>query len=177
MAELIVLMGPTGAGKSVQGDLLAQDMKGVHLSSGNLLRQDPKIAELIAGGQLAPAEEVERIVGEAIDSIEPGQPIIFDGFPRTMCNVKWMDEELPKHQRTLRAVVLIELDLATIKERLGLRDRADDSPEAVQEKWDLYHEKTRPVIEHYEELGLLKRVDGRGSIEEVQALVREALAS
>ena len=176
MAELIVLMGPTGAGKSVQGDLLATDLGGVHLSSGNLLRQDARIAEIIASGQLAKAEEVERIVGEAIDSIEPAKPIIFDGFPRTMSNVKWMDEELPKHKRTLRAVILIELDLETIKYRLGLRDRADDSPEAVQEKWDAYNEKTRPVIEHYEELGVLRRVDGRGTIEEVQALVREALA-
>ncbi|GAC1603442.1 MAG: adenylate kinase [Candidatus Saccharimonadales bacterium] len=176
MAELIVLMGPTGAGKSVQGDRLAQELGGVHLSSGNLLRQDAKIAAIIAGGQLAPAEEVERIVGEAIDLIEPARPIIFDGFPRTMSNVRWMDDELPKHQRTLRAVILIELDLATIKARLGLRDRADDSPEAVQKKWDAYNEKTQPVIEHYEELGVLRRVDGRGSIEEVQALVREALA-
>jgi adenylate kinase family enzyme len=46
----------------------------------------------------------------------------------------------------------------------------------VQEKWDQYHEKTRPVIEHYEQLGLLRRVDGRGTIEEVQQLVRKALA-
>lgn len=176
MAELIVLMGPTGAGKSVQGDLLAQDLNGVHLSSGNLLRQDPKIAEIIASGQLAPAEEVERIVSEAIDAIDPAQPIIFDGFPRTMSNVKWMDEELPKHQRELKAVVLIELDLETIKQRLGLRDRADDSPEAVQAKWDQYLEKTRPVVEHYEQLGVLKRVDGRGSIEQVRELVRAAIA-
>lgn len=176
MADLIVLMGPTGAGKSVQGDLLAKDLNGVHLSSGNLLRQDPRIAEIIAGGQLAPAEEVERIVSEAIDAIDSSQPIIFDGFPRTMSNVTWMDDELPKHQRALRAVVLIELDFETIKERLGLRDRADDSPEAVQAKWDQYHEKTRPVVEHYEQLGLLKRVDGRGSIDDVRELVRAAVA-
>ena len=176
MAKLIVLMGPTGAGKSVQGDQLAANLSGVHLSSGNLLRQDPKIAALIADGSLAPAEEVERIVGEAVDAVPAEQPIILDGFPRTMSNVRWLDEELPAHKRDLTAVVLIELDLATSMKRLGLRDRADDAPAAVQAKWDEYVSKTQPVIEHYEQLGLLRRIDGRGSIEEVRELLQAAVS-
>jgi adenylate kinase len=176
MAKLIVLMGPTGAGKSVQGDLLAQDLGGVHLSSGNLLRQDPKAAALIADGKLAPAAEVERIVAEAVDAVPAEQPIILDGFPRTMSNVAWMDKELPGHDRELTAVVLIELDLETSMQRLGLRARFDDAPEAVKEKWDEYANKTRPVIEHYERLGILKRIDGRGDVETVHGLIRDILA-
>lgn len=176
MAELIVLMGPTGAGKSVQGDLLAQDLGGVHLSSGNLLREDPKAAAMIADGKLAPAAEVERIVGEAIDAVPRSQPIIFDGFPRTMSNVEWMTRELPAHQRELSKVVLIDLDFATVMKRLDLRHRADDAPEAVQAKWDEYMTKTRPVIEHYEKLDLLERIDGRGDVESVRALVKAAVS-
>jgi adenylate kinase len=176
MAKLIVLMGPTGAGKSVQGDLLAQELNGVHLSSGNLLRQDPKAAAMIADGKLAPAAEVERIVAEAVDAVPADQPIILDGFPRTMSNVKWMDDQLPAHQRDVTAVILIELDLETSMKRLGLRDRADDAPEAVKEKWDEYANKTKPVVEHYEALGVLKRVDGRGTVEGVHALISDALA-
>jgi len=176
MAELIALMGPTGAGKSVQGDLLADDLSGVHLSSGNLLREDPHVAAMLADGRLAPAGEVEAIVGKAVDAVPLETPIILHGFPRTMSNVRWLDEELPLHHRTLRAVVLIELDPETILKRLGLRGRADDAPEAVQEKWDLYHTKTRPVIEHYDKMGLVRRVDGRGTIEEVRALVRAAIS-
>jgi adenylate kinase len=176
MAELIVLMGPTGAGKSVQGDLLASELGGVHLSSGNLLRENKHAAALIASGALAPAAEVEEIVGKAVDTVRPEQPIILDGFPRTMSNMRWLDEELPGHKRQLKAVVVIELDFETIKQRLGLRDRADDAPDAVRAKWDLYHEKTHEVIEHYEQMGLVKRVDGRGTIAEVQALVMAAVS-
>jgi adenylate kinase len=176
MADLIVLMGPTGAGKSVQGDLLAQKLGGVHLSSGNLLRQDPKAAAMIADGKLAPAEEVERIVGEAIGAVPEEQPIILDGFPRTMSNVNWMDGHLGDYGRQVKAAVLIELDWETSMKRLGLRDRADDAPDAVRAKWDEFANKTRPVIEHYEELGVMRRVDGRGTVDEVEALVREAIA-
>ena len=176
MAGLIVLMGPTGAGKSVQGDLLAQQLGGVHLSSGNLLRQDPVAARMIANGKLAPADEVERIMGKAIAEVENEKVIILDGFPRTTSNLRWMDEELPKLGRSVEHVILIELDVATCIARLSIRDRADDSPAAVQEKLDAYELSTRPVVEHYQKTGMLKRVDGRGSVESVRALVRAAIS-
>src|SRR6266536_2997617 len=131
MGELILLMGPTGAGKSVQGDLLAQELRGVHLSSGELLRRDPKAAAAIADGRLAPASEVERVVGEAVAAVEPERAIVLDGFPRTMSNVRWLEQNLPKQGRRLRGVVLLELDWETSMKRLGLRDRADDAPDAV----------------------------------------------
>ncbi|MDB5178095.1 MAG: adenylate kinase family protein [Patescibacteria group bacterium] len=175
MENLIILMGPTGAGKSVQGDLLAQDYQGVHLSSGKLLRRDPHAAALTVGGGLAPAAEVERVIGEAIDEIPEGQLIILDGFPRTESNVRWIDNELLSHHRQLKKVVLIDLDLPTILKRLELRDRADDAPAAVRAKWDIFQNQTMKVVEHYRELGKLAVVDGRGSVEEVHELIKEAV--
>lgn len=175
MGDIIILMGPTGAGKSVQGDLLAQDLNGVHLSSGNLLRRDPVAAKMIANGRLAPASDVERIMGEAIGEVPNSQVIILDGFPRTNSNLRWMDEELPKLERQVTAVILIELDVQTCINRLNLRDRPDDTPEAVREKLEAYANNTKPVVEHYQALGMLKRVDGRGNIEAVRELVRAVM--
>ena len=175
MGRLIVLMGPTGAGKSVQGDKLAERIGGVHLSSGKLLRRDAHAAALLVDGRLAPAEEVERVVGEAMAAVPDDVPVVLDGTPRTQSNVRWMETNLPRLNRTLEQVVLIELDLATSLERLSLRARADDTPQAVREKFELFDSLTLPVVEHYRELGLVISVDGRGTITEVHELITQAL--
>src|SRR6185503_9770518 len=115
----IALLGATGAGKTVQGDLLAKDLGAVHFSSGELLRRDPHAAAMLHDGRFAPADEVERVVGEAIAAVPDDTPVILDGTPRTMHNVKWMEETMPKLGRDLTHVILIEVDLETSKKRLG----------------------------------------------------------
>ncbi len=175
MGKLIVLMGPTGAGKSVQGDILANSLGGVHMSSGNLLREDPTTAALIKGGKLFPAAEVERVLAEALAKIPTEQPVVLDGTPRTMSNVRWLERELPMLGRTLVGVILIDLDFETLSERLQLRGRADDAPDAVRVKWDAYEAETKPVLDYYRSKDQLKVVDGRGSVEAVSELIRDAL--
>jgi adenylate kinase len=175
MGTLITLMGPTGAGKSVQGDLLAEKFGWAHLSSGKLLRADPQAASQMVDGRLAPAEEVERVVKQAMEKVPEDTVIVLDGTPRTQHNVDWLNNELHKLGRTLELVVLIELDIETSMRRLGLRGRADDAPAAVRAKWTLFESITRPVIEHYRELGMLATVDGRGTIEEVHAHILAVL--
>jgi adenylate kinase len=175
MGALIVLMGPTGAGKSVQGDLLAERNGWVHLSSGKLLRADPHAAAQIRDGSLAPAEEVERVVGNALAKVPPNQVVVLDGTPRTESNVEWLERELTNFDRELKRVVMIELSLEMSMKRLSMRGRADDLPAAVQAKWKLFDEITRPVAQHYKEMGLLTVVDGSGSIQEVHELIVTAL--
>jgi len=176
MGALIVLMGPTGAGKSVQGELLAADLGGTHLSSGKLLREDKQAAAKLVDGRLAPADEVQRVVGEAMAKIPEDRPVVLDGTPRTDSDVKWLEVNLPKLKRDLKCVVLIELDIETSMKRLGLRGRADDAPDAVREKWKLFEDVTGPVVEHYRQKGMLVTVDGRGGIEEVHQLMRATVS-
>jgi adenylate kinase len=175
MGSLIVLMGPTGAGKSVQGDLLAARNNWVHLSSGKLLRADPHAAEQLRDGSLAPAEEVERVVGEALAKVPGDQVVVLDGTPRTESNITWLEQELSKLGRELKRVVMIRLSLEISVKRLSTRGRADDSPDAIRAKWELFDEVTRPVAEHYRKLGLLTTIDGSGTIEEVHQLIEAAL--
>ena len=81
MGKLVVFMGPTGAGKSVQGELLAERYGWVHLSSGTLLRRDPQAAAQMRDRRLAPAPEVERVVGEALARVPEDRPVVLDGTP------------------------------------------------------------------------------------------------
>lgn len=175
MGELVLLMGPTGAGKSTQGDWMAQSLGGVHLSSGNLLRDDPQVAAMLSDGRLMPAKEVHRVVGDAIGRISQDTPIVLDGIPRRDEDVKWLEAQLPQWGRTVRCVIVLELDLETSLMRLGGRDRLDDAPEAIRHKYELYHEKTEPVVSYYEQQGLLRRIDGRGTPEAVRELIKTAL--
>lgn len=175
MGDLIVLMGPTGAGKSVQGDLLAQSHGWVHLSSGKLLRADSQAQAAMVEGKLAPPDEVHRVVGEAMARVPESTPVVLDGTPRTQYDIDWMSDNLAGYHRELKVVLLIELDIETSMKRLGLRGRSDDAPDAVKEKWKLFEEVTGPIIEYYRRLGLLRTVDGRGSIEEVHKEIEAAL--
>jgi adenylate kinase len=175
MGDLIILMGPTGSGKSSQGELIAKDLGGVHLSSGHILREHPRTAKLMESGNLVPADQVEAVMGEVIDNIPQSKPIVLDGFPRTHSNVDWIDHELLKHGRTLRRVILLDVNRETILERLRLRDRADDGSDAIKQKWAAYERWTLPVVEHYRELGLLAVVDGNGTFDEVRDLIEDLM--
>ena len=175
MGRLVVLMGPTGAGKSVQGELLAKQYDAVHLSSGELLRRDPHALAMMVDGQLVDADEVERVIGEAIAKVPDKQLVVMDGTPRTQHNIDWMERELPGLGRELVKVVLIDLDIETSLTRLGLRGRDDDAPKAIRAKYKLFQDVTLPVAEHYRDLGLLVTVDGRGTIEQVNHEIVAAL--
>jgi adenylate kinase len=175
MGKLILLVGPTGSGKSTQGDLLAQDINGVHLSSGMLLRNDPKVVAMLTGGKLAPADEVHRVVAEAFANVPNDQPIVLDGMPRTQSDLDWLEENLPRLEREVTQVVVLELDIETSVARLSGRDRADDSIEAIKKKYEWYKNSVQRVIDYYERRGLLRRVDGRKPVDEVRALVKAAI--
>lgn len=175
MGDLIVLMGPTGAGKSVQGDLLAQSHGWEHLSSGKLLRADELAQATMKKGKLAPPGVVHRVVGEAMAKVPETTTVVLDGTPRTQFDIDWLNENLPKFHRQLKVVLLIELDIETSLDRLGLRGRSDDGPAAVREKWKLFDDVTGPVVEYYRQQGLLRTVDGRGSIEQVHQEVEAVL--
>lgn len=166
MGQLVILAGPTGAGKSSQAQLLVQ--RGWHhISSGELLRADPAMTSVLASGQLAPSSEVEDLVDNALASVPESTPIVLDGFPRTIDEAVWLDEHLSSWGRILVAVVVVDVDDAVVNQRLAARGRSDDSPQAVSEKLAEYREHAEPMFAHYAAAGQLVRLDGSGSIQNV----------
>ena len=175
MAEIVILLGPTGAGKSAQGERLAAARGWVHLSTGQLLRRSPMVAKQLGDGRLLPSTEVERVLEAAVAEVPVGQGIVLDGFPRTTDQAEWLDGRLADWQRQLARVLLISIDEATSEQRLRLRGRSDDNIIAQRKKWREYETIMAHVADYYERHQQLATIDGRGSMDEVEAHIKEAL--
>ncbi len=176
MAGVVVFLGPTGAGKSAQAERLAAGRGWVHLSTGQLLRRDPVVAKQLGDGRLSPSAEVQRILAAAVSEVPLEQGIVLDGFPRTTDQAEWLEQFLERQSRQLIRVIQIDIDEATSEHRLRLRGRSDDNILAQRKKWREYESIMLAVAEYYETRAQLAKVDGRGNMDEVEALVRESLA-
>ena len=157
-------------------------------------------------GDLVPDDLVIRMILEEIEE-KGADGFLLDGFPRSVGQAEALDDALEENDRRLTAAVLIEADDATVIERLSgrrqcsaghlyhetfdppknpgycdqcgkpLRQREDDMPETIRKRLETYHGKTEPVIDYYQDRGLLQRFDGSRSPEEVHTLIRATLAS
>lgn len=178
MAALVVIvMGPPGAGKGTQSELLARRLKGIHLSSGQLLRQrrDTKLAATMAAGELVDSTEIEAIMTEVMSKVSAGQPIILDGFTRMVSEAEWLTDHLKSIGRAAATVIYLKIDRAESLARNLKRGRPDDRPEVQVERWREYDRVTLPVLDYYRQLGLLHEVDGEGSVETVAERVTAVL--
>ena len=184
MAATIVLLGPPGSGKGTQAARLCDDLGLVALVTGDLLRSAragaTRLGRRAAGfmnrGELVPDELIVGMIEDAILA-SGDEPIVLDGFPRTVPQAAALTGVLAAQSRELAAVVLIDVPDRVAADRIGGRDqgRTDDLPETVRERLRVYHEQTEPLIAYYEERGLLLRVDGAGTPDAVNEGVLEVL--
>lgn len=168
MGRLIVLIGPTGSGKTTQAAALARHLGYEHFSSGQLLRDDnnPEIIEALNRGELAPDGYIQDLVAKKFKSMK-AEGAVMDGFPRTMSDVKWLEHDLPKLGFELSRVLLLQVGKEESINRLMSRGRADDNRESMEHKWEIYQKEAAPIVSHYQEQGMLVAVNGEGTVDEV----------
>lgn len=175
---MIIFFGPAGAGKSVQGQILAARMGWRWLSAGQLLR-DTKDAELLAQmhtGELADSATVSRVMGDALARAEGIDKVILDGFPRELRQAQWLVENQPQHGRAVALVIVIDLDHAEILKRLTIRGRADDTPDAIDQRLEIYKEEISPILEYFEGQQVpIAHISGNGTVGEVHDSIYEEL--
>jgi adenylate kinase len=183
-AATIVLLGPPGSGKGTQAERLAE-LGYVALSTGDLLRaareDGTDLGREASGymdrGELVPDELIDAMLAEELAGLD-GRKVLLDGFPRTVEQADALAGLLEDRGRELDDVVLLEVGDDVVADRIGSRGqgRADDDPETVRERLHVYHRQTEPLAEYYDERGLLRRVQGEGDADAVQARIRAALA-
>lgn len=186
----LVLFGPPGAGKGTQAKLLSEQRGLPQLSTGDMLRAaiaagtelGKRCKTIMDRGDLVPDEIVIGIIAERYDRPDCRGGAIFDGFPRTIAQAEALDHMLA--QRGLKIDHVIELKvndeilLRRVEQRIkesGGATRADDTPETLKARLEVYYKNTAPLIAYYRNQGKLQTVDGMAPIEDVARAIEAVL--
>ena len=181
MYQLIVF-GPTGVGKGTQAALMAKELSVEHISTGEILRKavsektelGVKAKEIMDHGNLVPDEIMNGIVKDALAG-SGSNGFILDGYPRTVEQAKALAKTFEELQFDNVIVLNLLADDEEITERLLRRGRSDDTKETIANRLKVYYESTEPVKRYYEELGLLREINGIGDVEAIYRLLLEEL--
>lgn len=183
--EVVILLGAPASGKGTQAKFIAKELDVPHISTGDLFRENIKnqtklgveAQNYINQGKLVPDSLVLNMLFDRIAQKDAQKGYLLDGFPRTTAQA----ESYTKHIGTSVTPVVIYIDvpekvlLERIASREKLEGRKDDSQEIAKERLKVYEEQTAPLISYYTSKGLLHKVEGNTSIEEVEKQIRTIL--
>lgn len=175
---MIVFFGPAGAGKSVQGQMLAARHGWRWLSAGQLLRDahDMELLKQMQTGKLVDSEQVNKLIGNAIKRSHTVDNVILDGYPREMSQAKWLVENRTHHGRDIKLVVVLEVPKSELLKRLEVRGRVDDTPDAIDERLKIYRTEMYPILSYMTEQEInIVHIDGVGTVGQVHDRIMEEL--
>ncbi|GGA55244.1 adenylate kinase [Nitratireductor aestuarii] len=185
----LILLGPPGAGKGTQSQILVERLGIPQLSTGDMLRAAVKAETEIGkrakavmdAGELVSDEIVNAIVAERIDQADCANGFILDGYPRTLVQADAVETMLSERGIKLDAVIELVVDDKALVGRIlnraeeakaaGQPVRKDDNPEVFEERLREYYKKTAPLIGYYYAKGQLRSVDGMASVSEVTGAI------
>ncbi|KMW57918.1 Adenylate kinase [Candidatus Rhodobacter oscarellae] len=189
----IILLGPPGAGKGTQAQILVDERAMMQLSTGDMLREARSsgtemgkiVADVMDRGNLVTDEIVIGLIREKLEAGGAAGGFIFDGFPRTLAQADALGALLAEMGMKLDAVIELQVDDEVLVGRIvgrakeaaaaGQPVRADDNEESLKVRLMAYYKQTSPLIGYYHAKGNLQSVDGLGEIAEVSSAIKGAL--
>lgn len=180
-------MGAPGAGKGTQATSIAEYLTIPAISTGDIFRANvrqqtelgKRVQAIMAAGDYVPDELTEQIVVDRLNQPDAAEGFLLDGFPRTMHQVARLEEYLSERGQQLDVVLSLDVDsevlIGRLLKRAEIEGRADDSEETIRHRMEVYLRDTESLLEHYGARGILLKVDGLGTIEEVRARIVQAL--
>jgi len=175
---MIIFFGPAGAGKSVQGQILSARHGWRWLSAGQLLRDthDAKLINEMQTGGLVSSDRVNAIMSDALKRSKDLEHVILDGYPRQLTQAEWLIAQQPEHERSIKIVIVLEVPKSEILRRLDVRGRADDTPEAIEERLHIYRTEIYPILSYLTEQKVyIAHIDGTGTVGQVHDRIEEEL--
>jgi adenylate kinase len=183
----LIIMGPPGAGKGTQAKKIAGKLGIPAISTGDIFRQNVsdetelglEAKRYMDAGDYVPDELTNKMVRERLAERDAVDGFLLDGYPRTLAQVDELDDMLAERDDAVDAVLVLTVDEDEIVQRLAKRaegeGRSDDTEDVIRHRQEVYTEQTAPLIEVYDERGLLVRVNGMGEVDEVTSRVFDAL--
>ncbi len=210
----LVMLGPPGAGKGTQAQLLAARFGVPAISTGELFRgalaDDSELGRAaraaMTAGRLVPDSVTNALVARRLDAADTAKGFLLDGFPRTLDQAAELDRMLSAREQSLDAVVLLRTAEGEVVRRLSgrrtcrscatiwhveyrptrqegicdscggaLYQREDDVEATIRERLRVYEEHTAPLVDFYAEAKRLVEIDARGTVEEINRAVIDAL--
>jgi adenylate kinase len=188
----VVLLGPPGAGKGTQAQIIAAQLGVPAISTGDIFRANVsgqtelgvQVKAYLDAGDLVPDEITVAMVKDRLAEPDAEAGFLLDGFPRSIPQAEQLRGSLAELGHSLDRVLELVVDEDELVRRLSGRrmlvdgemvQREDDKPETVRHRLQVYREQTEPLSGFYESEGLLARIDAIGEIEEVTARAMKAL--
>jgi adenylate kinase len=185
----LVLFGPPGAGKGTQSQKLIEKFGLIHLSTGDLLRNEIaqgtllglEAKKLMDDGLLVPDKVVIGMISNKLDANRDAKGFIFDGFPRTVAQAEALDELLASKDSEISGMIALEVTDDELEQRLLLRGKSsgrpdDANPEIIRKRIKEYNDKTAPVAGFYKNQGKFTSINGIGSIDEIFDAINTVIA-
>jgi len=175
-----LIFGPPGSGKGTQSVRLAEKFNLLHLSTGDMLRAEiaagtelgRRMSAIMAKGELVPDEVVIEMIASKIDGAKGYAGFLYDGFPRTVAQAVALEKMLNQRGMKIDCMLVLEVDRDELVKRLVLRaeqsGRPDDKdPAVIDNRIEVYREKTEPIINYFRGKGIYQPVNGVGDIEDI----------
>ena len=175
----IILFGPPGAGKGTQSKFLVNKLKNFQVSTGDILREEIKknsdigqqITNNMKEGKFVSDEIVNSLIKKLMDDSQKKDRLIFDGYPRSLSQAKYLDLLLDKSNQKIDHIFFLNVYKDTIIERIEkrkiLENRSDDNTDTILKRYDTYMETTRPVLDYYSLNPNFHEINGTQEIDQI----------
>ncbi len=183
----LLVLGPQGAGKGTQAKRIADEYNLPHVSTGDMFRAaqaegtefGKQVGAIMESGKLVPDELTIAMIAERLSQPDAQEGFVLDGFPRNLAQAAALDAMLGEIGRVLDAILFFnipdDVGMQRALDRATLERRADDTPDVIAKRLEVYHAETEPIVEHYRATGKLVPLHAERTIDEVWTEISEAL--